>query len=152
MDNTSLSRLARVRRAVFARHSNPWSAWTRWVTAPLVLVPVWSRRWTHAAAVAAWFAVNPVIFPEPADRRAWATRAVLGEELWILDRPKDAALAVNAIASAAGVAAFVAARRRRAVPAATATAAQMALLLVYWELMARYLDRHQQGAGSAEAR
>jgi hypothetical protein len=27
--------LARVRRG-FARHSNPWSAWTRWASAPLV--------------------------------------------------------------------------------------------------------------------
>lgn len=151
MGNTFPSRLARLRRAVFARHANPWSAWTRWATAPLVLVPVWSRRWTHAAVVAVWFAANPVIFPEPADRRAWATRAMLGEELWIVDRPKDVALVVNAVASAAGVAAFAAARRRRAVPAATATAAQMALLLVYWDLMARYFDRHQQGAGSAGA-
>ncbi|WP_275040990.1 hypothetical protein [Nocardiopsis valliformis] len=31
---------ARLRRAVFARHSNPWSAWTRWASIPLVLVPV----------------------------------------------------------------------------------------------------------------
>jgi len=141
MDSTLASR---TRRAVFARHSHPWSAWSRWATAPLVLVPVWTRRWTHAAAVAAWFAINPVVFPKPADNRAWATRAMLGEEQWLVDRRKDAGLAVNAVATAAGVTALVAARRRRPVLAATATAAQMALLLVYWELMARYLDRHQQ--------
>lgn len=135
---------ARVRRAVFARHANPWSAWTRWASTPLVLVPVWTRRRSHAAAVAAWFALNPVVFPEPADNEAWASRAMLGEELWITDRPRDAALGVNAAATAAGVAALVAARRRRAAPAATATAAQMALLLAYWELMVRYLDRHQR--------
>lgn len=34
---------------VFARHSNPWSAWTRWLSTPLVLVPLWTRRWSHAA-------------------------------------------------------------------------------------------------------
>jgi hypothetical protein len=136
--------LARVLRGVFARHSNPWSAWTRWASAPLVLVPVWTRRWTHAGAVAIWLAVNPVVFPKPADERAWATRAMLGEEQWILDRPKDAALVVNAAASVAGVAAVVAARRRRLTPAAVSTAVQMALLLVYWELMARYVDRRQR--------
>jgi hypothetical protein len=136
--------LARARRAVFARHSNPWSAWTRWATTPLVLVPFWTRRWAHAGAVALWFALNPVVFPKPADERAWATRAMLGEEQWIVDRPKDAALGVNAAASAAGVAALVAAARRRRAPAAVATAAEMALLLVYWELMARYLDRRKR--------
>lgn len=143
MDATSSRRPARLRRAVFARHSHPWSAWSRWATAPLVLVPVWTRRWSHAAAVGAWFAINPVVFPEPADERAWATRAMLGEELWVVDRPRDAGMAVNAAATAAGLVALAAARRRRPVPAAVATAAQMALLLVYWELMARYLDRHR---------
>ena len=33
----------KVKRTVFARHSNPWSAWTRWASAPLMLVPVWRR-------------------------------------------------------------------------------------------------------------
>jgi hypothetical protein len=107
---------------------------------------VWTRSWTHTAAVAAWFAINPVVFPEPADDRAWASRAMLGEELWLVDRPRDIGLLVNAAASAAGVAGVVAARRRRLLPAAAASAAQMALLLVYWELMARYFDRHRHAS------
>ena len=148
--DTAPSTFARIRRAVFARHANPWSAWTRWVSTPLVLVPIWTRSGRHAAVVAAWFAVNPVVFPKPADHRAWSSRAVLGEELWISNRPRDAALGVNAAASAAGVIALLAARRHRLVPAATATAAQMALLLVYWELMARYFDRHQQSVSSSD--
>jgi hypothetical protein len=37
---------------------------------------------------------------------------------------------------------MVAARRRRAIPAAAATAVQMGLLMAYWELMARYYARH----------
>lgn len=63
---------------------------------------------------------------------------------------RDAALGVNAAASAAGAIALLAARRHRLVPAATATAAQMTLLLVYWELMARYFDRHQQSVSSSD--
>ncbi|MFI6574741.1 DUF6653 family protein [Nocardiopsis sp. NPDC050513] len=142
MTTTPPSRLGRLRRAVFARHAHPWSAWSRWATAPLVLVPVWTRSWKHAAVVTVWFALNPVIFPKPADDRAWSSRAMLGEEIWLTDRPRDAALAVNAAASAVGLVAVVAARRRRLAPAATASAASMALLLVYWELMARYYDEH----------
>jgi hypothetical protein len=131
-----------VKRAVFARHCHPWSAWTRWASAPLVLVPVWQRSWRDAALVGAWMAVNPVVFGKPAHERAWSTRAILGEERWIEDRPMDTAMAVNAAVTAAALAAMIAARRRRAVPAAAAMAASMGLLMWYWELMVRYHDRH----------
>jgi hypothetical protein len=131
-----------VKRAVFARHSNPWSAWTRWASAPLMLVPVWRRSWRDAALVGVWMAVNPVVFGEPAHKRAWATRAVLGEEQWIAARPLDTAMAVDVAATAAGLVAMVAAHQRRAMPAAAATVVEMALLMAYWELMARYYGRN----------
>src|SRR5688572_9813989 len=124
-----MSRFDAIKRNVFARHSNPWSAWTRWASTPLVFVPVWNRRWNQAALVAAWMAVNPIVFPAPRHDRAWSTRAVLGEELWITERPRDKAMAVNAAASAAGLTALAAAMKRRPVPAAVAVAAQMALTL-----------------------
>jgi S-formylglutathione hydrolase FrmB len=54
---------------IMCSDSNPWSAWTRSASTPLVLVPVWSRRWSHAALVGAWLALNPVVFPEPPERR-----------------------------------------------------------------------------------
>jgi hypothetical protein len=109
----------------------------------LVLVPVWTRRWYHAALVGLWFAVNPVVFGKPRQKGAWSTRAMLGEELWITRRPKDAALAVSAATSIAAVTAVVAARQHRLGTAAAATAAQMTLTLVYWQQMVRYLDRQQ---------
>ena len=108
-----------------------------------MLVPLSTRQWSHAAIVGAWMAANPVIFPKPADEHAWSTRAVLGEELWITERPRDTAMAVNAAATLAGITALIAARRRRAAPAAGATAVMMALLLVYWRLMAGYYSRHR---------
>lgn len=139
----------KIKRAVFARHCNPWSAWTRWASIPLTLLPVWRRSWRDAALVGTWMAINPVVFGRPANERAWSTRAMLGEERWIDDRPMDAAMAVNVAATAAGVTAMIAARRRRAVPATAATAAQMGLLLAYWELMARYHDHNADRDGGA---
>lgn len=136
--------VARVRRAIFARHCHPWSAWTRWASTPLILVPPWTRRFSHAAWIALWLAVNPFIFGKPAHQRAWSTRAMLGEELWITRRPRDAAMVVSALTSAAALGAAVAARRHRPLPAAIATAAQMALTLVYWEQMVRYFERQSQ--------
>jgi hypothetical protein len=129
---------------MFARHSNPWSAWTRWASTPLVLVPVWTRRWSHAALVAAWLAINPVVFGKPADERAWATRAMLGEEQWIVDRPRDVrdpSVVLGVITSLAAGIAIIAARRHRVRTAVAATAVQMVLTLVYWALMVRYFDR-----------
>lgn len=115
----------------------------RWEpSTPLMLVPAWRRSWRDAALVGVWMAVNPVVFGKPAHERAWATRAVLGEEQWIAERPMDTAMAVDVAATAAGVVAMVAARQRRAMPAAAATAVEMGLLMAYWELMARYYDRN----------
>lgn len=131
----------KVKRAVFARHSNPWSMWTRWASTPLMLVPVWRRSGRDAALVGLWMAVNPVVFGRPADDRAWSTRAALGEEQWIAARPMDAAMAVDLAATAALLAAMFAAHQRRAVPAAAATVMTMGLLMTYWELMARYYAR-----------
>src|SRR5262245_22175481 len=130
--------IAALRRAIFARHANPWSAWTRWVSTPLVLVPVWTRRWSHAVVIGLWLAINPIVFGKPAADRAWSTRAMLGEELWITDRPRDAAMAVSTVTSAVSAGGLFAAYRRRLAPAAIAVAVQMALTLVYWEQMVRY--------------
>jgi hypothetical protein len=135
--------VAQARRAMFARHANPWSAWTRWATTPLVLLPVWTRSRRHGLLVATWFALNPIVFPKITDEHDWATRAMLGEELWITHRPKDSATVLSIVASLVAVTALVAARRHRAVLAAVTTAAQMALTLVYWQQMVRYLDHHR---------
>ena len=134
---------ARLRRKVFERHSNPWSAWSRWGTTPLVVVPVWTRKWTHAVPVLAWMIANAVVFPKPEHERAWATRAVLGEEMWIVERPRDAAMAVDAGSTVSLAAALIAARKRRLVPAVAATAGAMALIMVYWKQMADYYDAEQ---------
>ncbi|MGA9676439.1 MAG: DUF6653 family protein [Mycobacterium sp.] len=136
--------IAAVRRAIFSRHANPWSAWTRWASTPLVLVPIWTRRRSHAVLIGFWLAVNPFVFGKPAHESAWSTRAMLGEELWITRRPWDAAMAVSVLTSAVSVGAVIAARRRRLISAATATVVQMAMTLVYWEQMVRYFDRHRE--------
>jgi hypothetical protein len=62
-----------LKREVFARHSNPWSAWTRWASAPLMLVPAWRGSWRDAALVGVWMAVNP------GDVRQARARAGMGD-------------------------------------------------------------------------
>lgn len=90
--------------------------------------------------IALWLAVNPFVFGKPAHHRAWSTRAMLGEEQWISRRPRDAAMLVSAATSAAAFGAVLAARRHRLRPALLAITVQMALTLVYWRQMVRYLE------------
>ena len=82
-----MSLIKRLLREIFRHHSNPWSAWTRLLSVPLVFLPIWTRSWREGAIVVVWLIVNPVVFPEPKDDKAWATRAMLGEEMWIAKRP-----------------------------------------------------------------
>jgi hypothetical protein len=53
---------------------------------------------------------------------------------------------LDALTSAVSLAAVIAARRHRLIPAAIETAVQMALTLVYWEQMARHFDREIDSA------
>lgn len=71
------------------RHANPWSVWTR---IPLLLVFVaalfWRDElgwWTYAILIVAvaWAIVNPRAFPEPQSTDNWASRAVMGERVWL---------------------------------------------------------------------
>ena len=128
------------KRWVFSRHSNPWSAWTRWATTPLVLFPVWNRSARQGVVVAAWFALNPILFPPPRDDSAFATRAVLGEERWLKERPVSGALAINCLASAAALIAIDSARRHRRWQMTIATMGTMSALLWYWREMVRFYD------------
>lgn len=66
---------------------------------------------------------------------------MLGEELWISRRPRDAAMVVSVATSVAAVVGVAAARRRQLRPAVIAVAVQMALTMLYWQQMVRYLAR-----------
>lgn len=136
---------ARLKRWVFARHSNPMSAWSRWASIPLVVLPFWKRDAGAAAAVAAWMLLNPIVFPKPRHDQAWATKAMLGEELWSERLRFDTAFSVNAASTAAMAVSIAGAWRKSARLTIPAAAAQMTLTLVFWKLM---VDFHET-TGSA---
>lgn len=71
------------------RHTNPRSVWTRFTVLPCLIAAIWSRDWigiwawlpTMLAIFWAW--VNPRVFEKPASTNNWASKAVLGERIWI---------------------------------------------------------------------
>jgi hypothetical protein len=137
------SLIKRLLREVFKHHSNPWSAWTRLLSVPLVFVPIWTRSWREGAIVVVWLIVNPMMFREPKNDKAWATRAMLGEEMWIAKRPLDRAMASAserrhlAWAVSGKLTSDVYCRRRYA------RFGQVALLLAHWRELALYYERHR---------
>ena len=73
----------------WARHANPWSGWTRFITClPLLGLAVWSRVWlgwwslVPIAGALFWIWLNPRAFGPARDDSAWIARGVFGERFW----------------------------------------------------------------------
>lgn len=79
--------------ATWLRHANPWSVWSRNTALPLLVLAAWSRTWigwwwlVPFGLAVLWVWLNPRVFPRPASTDNWASRAVLGERVW-LDRKR----------------------------------------------------------------
>ncbi len=86
-----------MKEQTWERHSNPWSVWTRVFTNPLVYVPLWNRSWRQGILVGAWFLLNPRLFPPPKDNSSWATRSVLGEQLWTRTLHADLSMLITGL-------------------------------------------------------
>lgn len=132
---------------MFKRHAHPFSAWSRLLSTPLLLVPLWTRRWWWYVPIGVWLAINPVITPEADDTSSFATRAILGEESWSRDPASEPlVLTVTGVASASLVGAMVAAYRHKKTITFAGTAVFMALTLLEWKLFA---DRFSREGGRA---
>jgi hypothetical protein len=74
---------------VWARHANPMSVWTRYAALPFLVLTIWSRVWLGPwcwpliGVVVIWIWINPRVFPKPTSTDSWASRAVLGERVWL---------------------------------------------------------------------
>ena len=130
--------------SAWKRHSNPWSVWTRILSYPLVYVPIWNRSWKQGAAVAAWFAANPVIFPAPEDDSSWATRSVLGEQLWTARRRRDFPMALNTASATFFAGATLMAYRRRFSPMMFFAGTSDLLKLWFLDRMTLYYEQHRE--------
>jgi hypothetical protein len=71
------------------RHANPWSVWTRYAAFPLLVVAAWSYHaigwWAlmPVAMMVGFLYINPWLFPPPRSTNNWASKAVLGERVWL---------------------------------------------------------------------
>jgi hypothetical protein len=71
------------------RHANPWSVWSRTTVLPVLILATWSRVWiggwalVPGAMALLWTWLNPRLFGRPDSLDSWASKAVLGERIWI---------------------------------------------------------------------
>ena len=84
-----IARLFSMTDEVWEKHANPWSVWTRFSALPLLIVAIWSRLWIGPWAWALvsvtiyWIWINPRLFKKPLSTDNWASKAVLGERVWL---------------------------------------------------------------------
>lgn len=136
----------RVEEQFWARHSNPWSGWSRVPTGPVLVYAVYRREWRLLVAGLLWAVINPVLFSPPENDAAWMTRAVLAERWWTRDEGnRTVGLSYpnvcNAGTAAAAVYALYAAWRQRPVGTALGTALTVVLKLWWLRVVVRHYDR-----------
>lgn len=84
-----IARFFQLDDAAWMRHANPWSVATRFTVLPFLLLAGWSielLQWWATLPIALallWMYINPLIFKAPKSTRNWASKAVLGERVFL---------------------------------------------------------------------
>lgn len=71
------------------KHANPLSVWTRYSVLPIIIIAFWSRIWIGwwciipALLSILWMFLNPIVFSKPISTKNWASKAVLGERVYL---------------------------------------------------------------------
>lgn len=71
------------------KHANPISVWTRYSVLPIIVLALWSRIWIGwwclipVGLSVLWMFFNPVAFKKPKSTKNWASKAVLGERIYL---------------------------------------------------------------------
>jgi hypothetical protein len=128
--------------AVWNRHANPKSGWSRMLSTPLLMGSIYLRKPRLLLTTLVFVVVNPVLFPEPTEDQQddFMYRVVRAEEAWTdsgrplvgLEYPQ----VLNILNGGATLYAIYAAVKRRPTGTAAGTAAAMALKLWFvWALV-----------------
>ncbi len=71
------------------KHANPVSVWTRYSVLPIIVLSFWSRVWIDwwcllpGVVSILWVFFNPILFKRPKSTKNWASKAVLGERVFL---------------------------------------------------------------------
>ena len=71
------------------KHANPISVWSRYSVLPVIVFSFWCRLWIGwwclipGGLSLLWVFFNPVVFQKPISTKNWASKAVLGERVYL---------------------------------------------------------------------
>jgi hypothetical protein len=144
---TQQTRRERLTAIFWARHSNPWSGWSRTLGHPALVAALYHRSWRGVAACIGYFIINPLLFPPPKNTDNWMSQGVLGERLWTSGyNPQQWRLPtwLNIINLPVFVVSLVTAYQRKLTTAIAATLLTAVTKLWFIDRMARLYELHQQ--------
>lgn len=70
------------------KHANPISVWSRFPILFFLVISIWSRIWlgiwclVPVGFLIIWAFLNPKFFKKPQSTKNWASKSVLGEQVW----------------------------------------------------------------------
>lgn len=142
-----------VEEAFWNRHANPWSVRGFVLTYPALVLAVYRRSRVLGAGVLLSLAANLRLVSPPETDDAWATRVVLGERVWLERgvRSSRSDILVAAVGGLVNLLTLRAAARRRPVETALGTAASMALMLLFFDRMARLYEEQRISSDGDES-
>ena len=130
----------------WARHSNPWSGWTRVPLGAVIVYSIYRRNWRLFGAALVWTAINPFLFSPPETEDAWMTRAVLAERWWVREETnRTVGLGYPNVCNTAGALGFIyalyAAWRQSPKRATLGVVASISLKLWWLRVLVRQYDQ-----------
>ncbi|ELZ27150.1 hypothetical protein C474_17419 [Halogeometricum pallidum JCM 14848] len=139
---TAAERWRLAKQFFWTRHANPGSVWTLVGAYPVLVAAVYRRDRRLLAGTLLFVAANPLLFSEPDDDAAWATRVVLGERVWLdrglLSSPGDALFV--ALMAPVFLSTLRAAAERRSLRTAVGTAVSLVVMFLFFDRMARLYE------------
>lgn len=117
-------------------------------TYPALIVALYRRSWRQLVLTLLLVPLGVLPFRPARDDRAWATRVVLGEQVWMRERTlasREMLLTVGSVP--VHLFTFASALRQHRVRTLLGVGASMALMLAFFELMANVYESSRPSTG-----
>lgn len=137
--------LDRIAQRFWARHANPHSVWLFPLAYLSLIRGLYRRDRTALSVTLALVAVHPLVFPPPDDDRAWGTRLVRGERVWLADGLRSSPLDLLLLLVGVPLNLFTlrAAVRQQPVETVVGATVTVASTVLFFHRMTRLDDQHE---------
>ncbi|KAB1196349.1 MULTISPECIES: DUF6653 family protein [Haloferax] len=136
-----------VESVFWSPHANPRSVWAFVATYPILIAAIYRRSKPLAVATLLSIVLNLVGVSPPESDDAWATRVVLGEQVWF-DRgvlSEKGTFGLTAVGGVVNLYTIRAAVKRQRVRTVVGMGVSMAFMFVFFDRMVELYDTYGSG-------